>query len=190
MVENMKTLLLMLLLVGSAHAEVYKSTNADGETVYSDTRTQGAEVLKMPELPTYTPPPVAPPAAASTGSVVKEADIYEDMVFVRPEDDATIRDNQGTINAELKLTPSLRSNSKHRIQFYLDGDAYGKPGSSVRATMNNIDRGEHILTASVLDARGEPLITTPPVVVHLHRETIYNPKNPNNPNRPKPSPRS
>ena len=180
----------MLLLAGSAHAEVYKSTNADGETVYSDTRTQGAEVLKMPELPTYTPPPVAPPAAASAGSAGQEAAIYEDMVLVRPEDDATIRDNQGTINSEVKLTPALRSNSKHLIQFYLDGEAYGKPGSSVRATMKNIDRGEHILTASVLDARGETLITTEPVVVHLHRETIYNQNHPNNPNRPKPSPRS
>ena len=180
----------MLLLAGSAHAEVYKSTNADGETVYSDTRTQGAEVLKMPELPTYTPPPVAPLAAASAGSAGQEAAIYEDMVFVRPEDDATIRDNQGTINSEVQLTPALRSNSKHRIQFYLDGEAYGEPGSSVRASMTNIDRGEHILTASVLDARGETLITTAPVIVHLHRETIYNQNHPNNPNRPRPSPRS
>ena len=44
----MKRLLILLLLAGSAHAEVYKSINADGEVVYSDTPTQGAEAVKLP----------------------------------------------------------------------------------------------------------------------------------------------
>jgi hypothetical protein len=182
----MKRLLILLLLAGSAHAEVYKSINADGEVVYSDTRTKGAEAMKLPALPTYTPPPVTPTTATEAKPAEKAA--YEDMVFVQPEDDATIRNNQGIINAELKLTPALRR--VHRIQFYLDGEAYGEPGKSIRTTMSNVDRGEHSLTASVLDADGESVISSAPVIVHLHRESIYNPNNPNNPNRPKPTPRS
>ena len=182
----MKRLLIMLLLAGSAHAEVYKSINADGEVVYSDTRTAGAEAMKLPALPTYTPPPVTQPIAGAAESVEKTA--YEDLVFVKPEDDATVRNNQGIINIELKLTPALRSKRGHRIQFYLDGEAYGEPVSSIRTTMSNVDRGEHSLTASVLDTNGESLISTAPVIVHLHRETINNPNHPNNPNRPRPTP--
>ena len=176
----------MLLLAGSAHAEVYKSINADGEVVYSDTRTQGAEAVKLPALPTYTPPPVTPSTPSKAETVEKA--VYEDFVFLKPEDNATIRNNQGIINAELKLTPGLRSKRNHRVQFYLDGEAYGKPGNSIRTTMSNVDRGEHSLTASVLDANGDAIISAAPVIVHLHRQTINNPNHPNNPNRPRPTP--
>ena len=178
----MKHLLIMLLLLsGSAHADVYKSINAAGEVVYSDTPTQGAEVMELPELPTYTPPPLPEPVAGNTEPVEKSA--YTNLVFVKPEDDATVRSNQGIINAELKLTPALRTRSNNRVQFYLDGEPYGAPGSSLRITMGNVDRGEHILTASVLDASGEVIISSDPVVVHLHRHTL------NNPSQSRPTPR-
>jgi len=182
----MKRLLIMLLLTGSAQAEVYKSINEAGEVVYSDSPSKGAEVMHMPELPTYTPPPVAEPVAATTEPV--ETASYSEIEFVKPENGATIRNNQGIINAELKLVPALRRRSNQRIQFYLDGEPYGAPGTSIRTTMANVDRGEHTLTASVLDAGGEAVISSDPVIVHLHRETIYNPNNPNNPNRPRPTP--
>jgi len=182
----MKRLLILLLLAGSAHAEIYKSINTAGEVVYSDTRTKGAETMKMPALPTYTPPPVMPSTTNRAEPV--ETAVYEDFVFLQPEDDATIRNNQGIINAELKLTPALLSKRNHRVQFYLDGEAYGEPGDLIRTTMSNLDRGMHTLTASVLDANGDSLISAAPVIVHLHRESIYNPNNPNNPNRPRPTP--
>lgn len=182
----MKRLLIMLLLVGNAHAAIYKSINADGEIVYSDIPSKGAEALKMPALPTYTPPPATPSVSSKTETVAKV--VYEDFVFLKPADNTTIRNNQGIINAELKLTPALRSKRNHRVQFYLDGEAYGEPGSSIRTTMSNVDRGEHSLTASVLDASGNTLISADPVIVHLHRQTINNPNHPNNPNRPRPTP--
>lgn len=143
----------------------------------------------MPELPTYTPPPVAESSAVTTDEPTKTA-AYNELVFVKPEDDATIRDNQGIINAELKLVPALRIRSNHRIQFYLDGEPHGEPGTSIRTTMANVDRGEHNLWASVLDSSGDAVISSDPVIVHLHRQTINNPNHPNNPNRPRPTPRA
>lgn len=184
----MRALIILLFLAGSAHADVYKSINADGEVVYSDTPTQGAEVVEMPELPTYTPPPVTEPVAVKDEPA--ETAAYNELAFLKPENDATIRSNEGIINAELKLSPQLRLRSKHRIQFYLDGEPYGEPGTSIRTTMGNVDRGEHTLTASVLDSSGEELISSDPVIVHLHRMTINNPNHPNNPNRPRPTPRA
>lgn len=183
----MKRLIILLLLAGSAHADVYKSINAAGEVVYSDTPTTGAEVMEMPELPTYTAPPVTETTTASKEEPAETA-VYSELVFVKPEDDATIRSNQGIINAELKLSPPLRLRSKHRIQFYLDAEPHGEPGTSLRTVMGNVDRGEHTLTASVLDSNGEAVIDSDPVIVHLHRMTINNPNHPNNPNRPRPTP--
>ena len=184
----MKYFLIMLLLAGNVHAEVYKSINAAGEVVYSDTRTEGAEAIKLPELPTYTPPPVPPPATTASTKAPVDQQAYQSLVIVKPENEATVRNNLGVIMVALQLTPALSSTSDHSIQFYLDGDAYGDPGSALHATLSNVDRGEHSLSAAVLDADGETLIRTDPIIVHLHRETIYNPNNPNNPNRPKPTP--
>ena len=190
MVEIMKHLLIMLLLCSSAHADVYKSINAAGEVVYSDTPTKGAEVLEMPELPTYTPPAVTESASAPATAEPTATAVYSELVFVKPEDDATIRDNRGIINAELKLVPALRIRSNHRIQFYLDGEPHGEPGTSTRTIMANVDRGEHNLSASVLDSDGDVVISSDFVIVHLHRQTINNPNHPNNPNRPRPTPRA
>ena len=190
MVEIMKHLLIMLLLCSSAHADVYKSINAAGEVVYSDTPTKGAEVLEMPELPTYTPPAVTESASAPATAEPTATAVYSELVFVKPEDEATIRDNRGIINAELKLVPALRIRSNHRIQFYLDGEPYGEPGTSTRTIMANVDRGEHNLSASVLDSSGDVVISSDFVIVHLHRQTINNPNHPNNPNRPRPTPRA
>ena len=190
MVEIMKLLLFMLLLCSSAHADVYKSINAAGEVVYSDTPTKGAEVLEMPELPTYSPPAVTESASAPATAEPTATAVYSELVFVKPEDDATIRDNRGIINAELKLVPALRIRSNHRIQFYLDGEPHGEPGTSTRTIMANVDRGEHNLSASVLDSDGDVVISSDFVIVHLHRQTINNPNHKNNPNRPRPTPRA
>ncbi|NNG11833.1 MAG: DUF4124 domain-containing protein, partial [Halobacteria archaeon] len=48
---------LLLLWTGLAQAEVYKSTNADGEVIFSDQPSPGAEQVQLPELPTYSAPP-------------------------------------------------------------------------------------------------------------------------------------
>jgi len=184
----MKYFLIILLLAGNVHAEVFKSTNADGEVVYSDTRTKGAEELKLPPLPTYTPPPITPLAPATSAAAAVDPEAYKEFVFLKPENDATIRNNLGVIMAALRLTPALNNTFDHRIQFYLDGKAYGKPGGALHATMSGVDRGEHTLSAAVLNADGDTLISAGPVTVHIRRESINNPNNPNNPNRPKPAP--
>lgn len=180
----MKYFLILLLLAGNVHAEVYKSINAAGEVVYSDTRSKGAEVIKLPEIPTYTPPPVTPSAAATRTEAPVDEEAYTSLIMVKPQNDATVRNNLGVIMVAVQLTPALSSTSDHRIQFYLDGEDYGKPGSALHATLSDVDRGEHSLSAAVLDAAGETLISAEPVIVHLHRETIFNPNHPNNPNRP------
>ena len=71
---GLRTLLLLLLwgLSSVAFAQVYKSTDAEGNVVFSDTETQGDEEVKIPEtnvadpveVPAYVPPPAPKPEAA------------------------------------------------------------------------------------------------------------------------------
>jgi hypothetical protein len=68
-----RILILIVLFACQANAEIYKSINAAGEVVYTDTPTQGAEKLKMPALPTYTPPPVQPSETTSASSISRRS---------------------------------------------------------------------------------------------------------------------
>jgi len=176
-----RILILLVLFACQANAEIYKSVNADGEVVYSDTPSKGAEAVKMPALPTYTPPPV-PTSSYSPVQAPEKKEYYETFAFVSPANEETVRNNLGILNIEAKLTPTLQSRLGHRVQFYLNGEPYGKPAGKTSMTISNLDRGEYTLSAAVVDAEGSALITTGDVVVYMKRHSILNP-----PNAPAPS---
>ena len=184
----MKRILIILVLIAcQAHAEIYKSINADGEVVYSDTPTQGSERLKMPALPTYTPPPVAPPSFTPTQAPEKK-DYYESFVFVSPANEDTVRNNLGILNIQVSVTPALLGRLRHRVQFFLNGEPYGTPVGNTSLTISNLDRGEYTLSAAIVDTDGNVLISTGDIVVHMKRHSILNPPKPAQPPVPTPRP--
>ena len=65
------SLLLLVLLTGLVQAAVYKTVTETGEVIYSDTPTQGSERVRLPELPTYTPPPLPKITASPAKQPVK-----------------------------------------------------------------------------------------------------------------------
>ena len=150
--------ILLLVVAVAAHAEVYKSINAGGEVVYSDRPTQGAERVKMPALPSYTPRPVR--TLSRSAPAVEQQLQYESFIISSPASDATIRNNLGTVEIDTQLAPALMTSLGHGIQFYLDGVAHGALLDSTTLTLSNVDRGEHRLSASVVDAAGSVLIST------------------------------
>jgi hypothetical protein len=174
---------LLVLLAATAHAEVYKSTNADGEVIYSDVPSLGARRMQMPELPTYTPVPlpVAPAAPADATGAVDAG--YSTMALDKPRNEESIRSNAGILNVAVSLEPALQSDRGHRVQFFLDGEPQGKPVARLSTSFMNVARGTHTLSAAVIDEGGASLITSAPVTFHLQRTSILQPKNPLNPAR-------
>jgi hypothetical protein len=67
------------------------------------------------------------------------------------------------------------------VQFFLNGEPYGTPLGKTNLTISNLDRGEYTLSAAVVDADGNSLISTGNNVVHMKRHSILQ-------NPPKPSP--
>jgi hypothetical protein len=168
--------LLFILLAASVQADVYKSVNEKGEVVYSDQPTANAQRMKLPELPTYTAPPI--PAVTSTPKAAPVASPYKSVKIVAPENDATIRDNQGVVKVAVALNPPLMTREGHKIQFYLNGEPHGMPVATTSISFSNLDRGTYTLTSSVIAANGDVLTSADPVVFHLHRESVQNPNSP------------
>ena len=167
---------LLLLLAASVQAEVYKSVNEKGEVIYSDQPTPNAQRMKLPELPTYTAPPI--PSVPSAPETVPVESPYKSVKIVAPENDATIRDNQGVVRVQVVLNPSLMTKQGHKIQFYLNGEPHGMPVGTTSISFSNLDRGTYTLTTSVMDADGVVLMSSEPMVFHLQRESVLNPNSP------------
>jgi hypothetical protein len=177
--------ILLFVFAGTLHAAVYKHVNEKGEVVYSDTPAPGAEKMKLPELPTYTPPPV--PLVRKQDAPVT-SDIYRSLEVIKPQNDSTIRNNLGVIELQLRIDPALKVREKHRIQFYLDNERYGPLVDKTSIMMSNIDRGEHTLSASVFDADGAELARSASVTVNIKRESVLFDKDADTPEEPEVNP--
>ena len=177
----MKRLLILLVLITcTVQAEIYKSQNEMGEWIYSDKPSPSAERMKLPPLSTYAPSTPSPHSASTPKQ--EPEDVYKSMVFVEPENNATIRDNEGVVDVSVRIEPLLKSQQGHKIQFYLDETPYGAPRMGLKLTLKNVERGAHVLSARVLNAGGELVFSANPVTFHVHKQSI------NQPNRVQPKP--
>jgi hypothetical protein len=169
--------ILLMFLAMNVQADVYKSVNEEGEVVYSDQPSPNAQRMKLPQLPTYSPPPI-PAFSTGTAESRPAASPYKSVKIVVPENDATIRDNQGVVHVQVALDPPLMTQQGHKIQFYLNGEPHGMPVGATSISFSNLDRGTYTLSSSVVNAEGAVLSSTAPVVFHLHRESVLNPNSP------------
>lgn len=173
---------LLILLVGvgfNAQAKVYKWVMPDGSIQYSDKpQVAGAKEVELPPLQLYTAPPTPPPASASAKADEKKAanaQGYDVVKVAQPGAGEVIRDNGGSVNVRLELDPALRPG--HTVEILLDGKSIGS-GSATSASVTNVDRGSHTVSAVVKDAAGNTVATAAGVTFHLKQTSRLQPHGP------------
>jgi hypothetical protein len=180
---NMKHAILMLssaalLFAGTVAAQFYKSVDEQGNIVYSDTPTPGAEQLKPPPISTVEGRPVQQETTATDTTTEPQADEeaakkpptrYTKFTILQPENDATIWDNTGAVPLSLQLEPALDTENGHSIWVYVDGSAVVRKSQSLVQPLSNIDRGTHKIRAEVRDEKRKTLKRTQNITVHLKR---------------------
>ncbi|HEC19508.1 MAG TPA: DUF4124 domain-containing protein [Gammaproteobacteria bacterium] len=165
-------LILLILLIGNASAEVYKRVNPDGSVEFSDVPgKQDDKPVPLRPMSTFTPPPVPPPT--STPQTPSTQAKYTELRITSPANEASIRENSGTLKVSVAVKPGLQSG--HRLVLLLDGAAKAE-STTGDFTLKNVDRGEHTLSAQVVDAQGKVLISAPSVSIYLHRFSAIRPK--------------
>lgn len=165
-------LLTGLLLTHSATAAIYKWTDADGRVHFADRPVPGAEEIRTGPLTTYPAPP-PPTPARTTAQPPQAGPAYSEFRISSPANDATIRDNTGSVAVQLSIEPGLRPG--HAIQLLLDGRALEEPLTTTTFTLANLDRGTHTLQAAIVDGNGAIITRTGTTTVHLRRESILQP---------------
>ncbi|QXI28893.1 DUF4124 domain-containing protein [Pseudomonas vanderleydeniana] len=159
--------LLLACFALPASAQIYKYTDANGNTAYSSQPPDGlpAQTVELPPLNSVetqkpgTPTPARPVAAQATGTQEAVAP-YSALELTDIPTDEALRANNGTFTVGVKIEPRLQR--QHLLRLVLDGAPYGQSSNVPRLQLVNVDRGDHTLAVQVLD--GEKVVQQSPAV--------------------------
>ena len=160
------SLLLCLPLVG--HCAVYKWKDKQGNVHYSDKPHPGAKRIKLPPSSTYTPRPLPKqqPGQQQAGALRS----YKSITVIQPENEATIRNNQGLVSVAVSLEPALMTGDS--VVLLYDGKPVGEPQRTTAFTIDGVYRGTHTVSAQVVDGKGKVIGESNTVTFHMHRPRV------------------
>ena len=94
---------------------------------------------------------------------------YTGFSITNPTNDQGVRANDGNVTIHMSLQPALRSGHMIVLNVEGEGSKSSKTSSGLTIELNNMSRGLHTVTASVVDEDGNDLIKTEPVSFHVLR---------------------
>jgi hypothetical protein len=169
-----------MIYTGITHAQFYKSVDEQGNIVYSDTPTPGAEQLTPPPISTVDTKPIlkesseeaknADPAGTEEPAK-KPPTIYTKFSIVTPKNNDTIWDNNGSVPVSLSLQPPLDIENGHSVWVYVDGTAMVKKSQSLTQPLSGLDRGTHKIRAEIRDQNRKTLKRTQNITLYMKKMT-------------------
>lgn len=180
-------LILTLLAMASVHADVYRSVNEDGNTVYSDKPSPDAEKIHIDKIQTIDPGEVEPFEYTPIKRDAEGVSPYTGVQIASPQNNDTIRSNAGELEVNVAINPGLIPG--HQVVLYLDGNNVAEGGGQFE--LENIERGTHTLIAAIRSSQGNEIERSAPVTFTLQRVAASQspanaPVSPTNPPKPKP----
>jgi hypothetical protein len=154
----------------------YKWVDENGKVHYSDKPVEGAEEVKLPQLPTYDTSNL--PKEARSQDTDKENDddeqaaSYSRFEFISPKQDQIFWNTGGSVPVQLALQPALRSG--HQVKVYLDGTLKSGPSQSLGLTLTEMYRGTYSVRAVVVDRNDREIARTSSVTFHVKQTSVQN----------------
>lgn len=176
----MRKFMLILLVCSSsvASAEIYKYYDAEGKVVFSDKRNPAGreevvELLPPPVMDTKKAPLIKREKSRTpvVGSDYEPEDLYRELTIVAPSSEASVRANTGNVTVKLETDPPLDVGIGDVVRLYLDGEPIAQ-GASMDIVLDNLDRGEHKISAELLNSEGDVLLDTPEQRFYLQRTSV------------------
>ena len=155
--------------------KVYKSIGEQGEVEFSDVPRSGSQTVTVPPPNVITPPAVPktePVADEKAPDVFK----YDSIAITSPPHQHTFTDGSGDAAIAVQVTPPVESRLGHQLEVVMNGQARAISGTGV--TFTNLDRGQHIVRARVVDRDGNELIRSQSVTFFVQRPTVFGPTSP------------
>ncbi|USD65201.1 DUF4124 domain-containing protein [Vibrio sp. SCSIO 43136] len=168
------TLLSALISVQTAYSQTaYTWVDKHGVRHFSDTAPEHqSETITLSSPEVGGPIPVSEPTQDSHAT--PEAQPHKpakalQLSWLTPNNDQTLRDNNGKIMIALEANRKLKPNEK--LQLLVNDIEFGAPQTQLSWAITNMDRGTHRLVINALKD-GKQIATTPTITVHLHRARV------------------
>jgi len=174
------TACLLCVLALPATAQIYKYTDANGNTVFTNQPPEGQASESVELKPTNTVEAQQPVEIKQPEAPPQNLPPYSELTLTDIPSDEALRANNGTFSVGVKIKPRLQPG--HAFRLLLDGQPYGQPSNVPRLQLTNIDRGEHSLAVEVISGERQ-IQQSPTVVFTVQRISV------NSPARVKPAPR-
>tara|TARA_R110002049_G_scaffold59729_9_gene161327 strand:+ start:3662 stop:4192 length:531 start_codon:yes stop_codon:yes gene_type:complete len=170
----MSRLLLLAVLLTSLHSaadSIYRTTDAEGNVVFTDApnaNSQPSEQIEIQRTNTVEPPPQIRPLPDTTpNDTEQEAPAPYKVVITSPENETSFPMGPGNFSVSARVSPALKKYVG--LQLFVDGEAWGDPQRDNMWDLINVFRGQHDLTVAVVNNAGETLAVSEPVRVYVHR---------------------
>lgn len=162
------TLLLLSLAapVLATSTKIYVWRNEEGVLVFSDSPKPGAEEVDV-KTDTTVIPSVDTSILDITPKAIEEKYIVE---ITQPENNATVRDNTGSVYVSGRIKPIFKRGLK--IQLYLDNKPYDKPQTHSMFALRDIVRGEHQIKMDLVDQKGKVIASSKVITFYMHRASV------------------
>ncbi|QTF93059.1 DUF4124 domain-containing protein [Halomonas sp. BM-2019] len=182
---------LMALAVGLSFSltlqaqTIYRTTDAQGNVVFTDNPERGGEQVEL------APVTVVPSTGeVRTGEAVPRVDgsgaaavtarpgqpfmPYDSFRILSPSHEQAFPVGAaGNVPVELGIEPELRED--HRVRLLVDGQLSQTAMHTTAFMVANMNPGEHVLQAELLDGSGEVRHRTSPVTIFVHRASVNRP---------------
>ena len=167
----MRIAYLILLLPMAAAAQVYKWTDSQGNTHYSDKPQNGSEEFKVPEPTIYKSMPLEKQLEILKRPTSKPETFtgYKSLEITSPKPGQTFRQDADNITLNSQLDPPLQQGLGHRLQYFLNGEPLGEQTTQPGIRLPALTRGSHSLGVQVLGTDGEVLISSTSMQIHFRQ---------------------
>lgn len=154
---------------------VYKTVDREGNIIFSDSKTENAEVIEIREAQALDIPKVRSFKLSPPKEKHKSSE-YTKLEIVSPQNDATIHSNEGNVNINTNIEPEI--NNKDTLVLYLDGKQV-ETGKKPQFLLTNLNRGTHTVDVALKDQNGVELKRSGKITFHVRRISILAPNSAN-----------
>ncbi len=184
-----KLIVISLLAIGlplTSSAAIYKFIDENGHTVFADQPGPNAEKIEKREIQTIKTHKARPTTTLTNPSNTQSNKTanYDEFKITKPTNDENIRANNGEVKVDLQVSPELNQNLGHKVLLLLDGKAVSKPETKTAFTLHGLERGQHSLSANIVDETGSIVSSTQAITIHIKRFFIADKVDGNNAETP------
>ena len=172
---KMLSIMFLTVIAVTAHAELFKWKDAEGNIIYSDQPPPGENKAKSKVEEESLPQIIAVPAEkASINTESRSSDDSNDksktrnLVIESPKHDEAVRENSGNVSISVRVEPINFADNGSILAIYMDGKEVAK-GPETTVQLLNVDRGTHTIKAELINSSGTVILATEPTIFHLLR---------------------